>query len=284
VNEQQYLCLSHSPLMQDAAEDARGPAFRAAVAAARERIAAFAPDLIVYFGTEHRRTLTDIVPGFTVALSARGYGDWNLSDDPYTVPAGVATALVDDLFAREIDVAFSPAARLDHGFGLTWKQLFPTAAAYPVIPVIVNCAIAPLSAPSRALAVGAAVGDFLRGLDARVLVLASGGLSHSPPAVNPETAKLPEAERQQSARGALAAAGELIDVAWDRRFLGAVKEADLAQLRALGTADIERAGAGTQEVRTWLAAIGAVPKRPSLTCYEPIPEWITGMALASSLA
>jgi 2,3-dihydroxyphenylpropionate 1,2-dioxygenase len=44
-----------------------------------------------------------------------------------------------------------------------------------------------------------------------------------------------------------------------------------------------RAGAGANEVRTWVAAGaagGGTPVTPVV--YEPVPEWITGMAVATS--
>jgi 2,3-dihydroxyphenylpropionate 1,2-dioxygenase len=44
-----------------------------------------------------------------------------------------------------------------------------------------------------------------------------------------------------------------------------------------------RAGAGANEVRTWLAAGAAGGGRPvTPLVYEPVPEWITGMAVAAS--
>jgi 2,3-dihydroxyphenylpropionate 1,2-dioxygenase len=287
MNRVEYVCISHSPLLQDDLPGAPGPVFRAAAASVRAAIAAYDPELVVYFGTEHRRTLTDIVPSFTIGLAAKGYGDWNLPEDAYAVPHDLAMALAESVLADGIDIAFAPNLRLDHGFGLTWKQLLGPFDARPVIPIVVNCAIPPLCAPLRAVALGQAVGRGIRNLKERanrVLVIASGGLSHSPRAVNPQTALLPEAERQATSRGSSIDAGKLIDPAWDRQFLELVSRADLTALGALTTDGIAVAGPGAQEVRTWIAAVAAAASSASAVSYEPVPEWITGMGIATSLA
>jgi 2,3-dihydroxyphenylpropionate 1,2-dioxygenase len=128
------------------------------------------------------------------------------------------------------------------------------------------------------------VAHVLAGRAERVLFMASGGLSHSPPAVNPQTALLPEAERQASARAALTDAGKHIDAAWDQRFLDLVRSGNLGAFEALTTADIASAGAGAQEVRTWIAAVAAAGRPAGAISYDAVPEWITGMGIATSLA
>ncbi len=46
------------------------------------------------------------------------------------------------------------------------------------------------------------------------------------------------------------------------------------------SSDIERDGGnGGQEIRNWIALMGAVPGRKGeLLAYEPVEEWITGCA------
>lgn len=280
----EYVCISHSPLIHDDLPGQPGHVFQAAAERVRMAIGAYDPDLVVFFGTEHRRTLTEIVPSFTVGLAASGYGDWNLPETDYAVPRELACGLIDDVLANGIDVAFGTNLKLDHGFGLTWRQLLGPFDARPVIPIVINCAIPPLSAPGRAVTLGRAVARCLDGRAKRLLFMASGGLSHSPPAVNPRTALLPEAERQGSARAALADAGKRIDSAWDQRFLGLVRDGNLAAFEALTTSDIATAGPGAQEVRTWIAAIAAAGRVANAISYDAVPEWITGMGIATSLA
>jgi 2,3-dihydroxyphenylpropionate 1,2-dioxygenase len=46
--------------------------------------------------------------------------------------------------------------------------------------------------------------------------------------------------------------------------------------------DIAPAGVGANEVRTWIAAIAAGNLPMETVVYEPVREWITGMAIAAS--
>ena len=42
----------------------------------------------------------------------------------------------------------------------------------------------------------------------------------------------------------------------------------------------ENGGNGGQEIRNWLVLLGALQSfEPDIACYEPIPEWVTGMAI-----
>ena len=47
----------------------------------------------------------------------------------------------------------------------------------------------------------------------------------------------------------------------------------------LAGAAVECGGDGGQEIRNWIALLGAVPGwKGELLAYEPVPEWITGCA------
>jgi len=55
---------------------------------------------------------------------------------------------------------------------------------------------------------------------------------------------------------------------------------DIRQYVHLTAADIEPAGVGANEVRTWIAAIAAGNLPLETVVYEPVREWITGMAIS----
>ena len=59
-----------------------------------------------------------------------------------------------------------------------------------------------------------------------------------------------------------------------------VARADVEPLVRLTEAEIEReAGNGGQELRNWVALLGAVPGgKGEVLAYEAVPEWITGCA------
>ncbi len=56
---------------------------------------------------------------------------------------------------------------------------------YPTIPIFINGAAAPMPTTKRTIALGRAVGQYIKSLnlenEPRVLVLGTGGLSHDPP-------------------------------------------------------------------------------------------------------
>lgn len=274
------LCASHGPLMLRDPEHVQGRAFRAAFAEARLFALAFDPELVVMFAPEHRRTLGDIVAPFTVCCSARGFGDFTTSDGPYDVPEATAVALLHELYEAGFDAAHGEEARLDHGFSLTWGALFGRNDALPSIPIVVNCCNDPLPTVKRARVLGTEVGRFLRTLDKRVLVIASGGLSHSPATLTREIAKLSEAERAYRPADYIESAGRKINPAWDHAFLTALAANDTAAIDRLAVDEIAAAGNGANEVRTWTAAAAAAQAGPLRTAYESVPAWITGMGIA----
>ena len=151
----------------------------------------------------------------------------------------------------------------------------------PVIPVYINCATPPLGRPGRAFALGRAVGEELSYLDQRVLFVGSGGLSHSPPSLVSTAAGLSDAERLAMNEAGRAAAMDKINPAWDEALLRRIAD-DPASLEHLTPHDIAPAGVGANEVRTWIAAIAAGNLPMETVVYQPVREWITGMAIAAS--
>src|SRR5437763_9484406 len=158
------------------------------------------------------------------------------------------------------DPAFSHLLELDHGLMTIYHELDPSMLL-PMVPILQNCAVAPLMPVRRWYAFGRALGDAVRsfpGLD-RVAVVGAGGLSHwiGTPRVGD------------------------IEESFDRWFLEHLEQGDLEEVLDLPDAEIELAGNGAHEIRSWLAVAGAVaPANATMLVYEPIYPWITGMAVA----
>jgi 2,3-dihydroxyphenylpropionate 1,2-dioxygenase len=131
-----------------------------------------------------------------------------------------------------------------------------------------------------------------------VVVIASGGLSHRLPW--PADWRAPDGADEEflveawlngrddwerydpRRRSIITAADPVIYPEFDERFLADLDRGQLEPYARLTTEEIERmAGNGGQELRTWLVMAAALGFAPGRTlAYSPMPEWLTGMAVA----
>lgn len=277
------VCASHSPgMLRDTVEDF-GHVFRKGIDQAQQRVAEFGPDLVVFFGSDHRRAFVESVPAIAVMVNADGLGDLGSPTGSYDVPSDVAQSLAAALLDQDFDVTTVRQVALDHGFGQTYSQLIGDLPTVPVIPIYLNCATPPLGRPGRAFALGRAVGEHLAGLGRRVLYIGSGGLSHSPPSLAQAGAGMSDEVRLAMNEAGREAAKDKINPAWDEAFLQRIADAP-DTLAAITDDDIRPAGVGANEVRTWIAAVAAGNTPMEVVAYEPVREWITGMGLVTTSA
>src|SRR5437763_16216260 len=77
------------------------------------------------------------------------------------------------------DPAFSHLLELDHGLMTVYHELDPSMLL-PMVPIVQNCAVAPLMPVRRWYAFGKALGEAVRSFPEplRVAVVGAGGLSH----------------------------------------------------------------------------------------------------------
>lgn len=277
------VCASHSPGKERDVDEQFGRQFRNGLAAAADDVRSFDPDVVVLFGGDHRRAFRHVVPAFAVALSASILAEGAHPSGDLAVPTEVARALAEYLLDNGFDVAVCRDIALDHAFAQPLRDLLGDLDAKPVIPLPVNCATAPLPSGRRVAEFGSAVSDFLDGVDGRVLVIGTGGLSHSPPSLEVDTYDISDADRTRIIAEGMAAAREKIRPDWDGEVLQAMSGWDVSTLIGLVDSAHSRAGAGANEVRTWLAAGAAGGGQPvNAVVYELVREWITGMAVATS--
>lgn len=304
------LFASHTPL-KDYREPAGGAAAEvdACLAALRTWVADYGPQLVIALGPDHfNGFFYRLMPSFCVGAAASSVGDWRTPVGDLPVAADHALALVEHLQQAGVDVALSHRMEVDHGITQLITQLFDWQRQPPLVPVFVNCAAPPRPPLARVLALGSALGTFARALPLRVLLTASGGLSHDPPipsltgagaAVRErlvaggalDAAARAERQRRVLADAAAQVAGESPQVplnpAWDRDVLDALERGDFARLVALDDEAISREGGrGGHEIRTWLAvaaaarAAGLAPLETRY--YRAIPEWVAGYAIATA--
>lgn len=277
------LCLSHAPGFARDKDEEYGLEFRQGLREVTNKVSAFDPTLVVVFGSDHRKAFTDVVPGISVVLGAEGMGDLLSPTGPYDVPKELARELATFLIDQGLDVAVTRHVALDHGFGQMFGEVLGALDAVPAIPIFINCATLPLAAPGRSVELGEAVGRFFeRVTDERILFLASGGLSHSPPSLALTGEPTTEAEAAALSAAHREAAMDLIRPDWDKEFLANLGSTDTSWASAITQTDIDPAGIGANEVRTWLAAYVAGRRPLPHTTYESVRMWVTGMGIAHS--
>lgn len=299
------VCLSHAPFWDSRHFDpATGP-FMAAAAEARRLVAEAAPTALVVIGPDHYRNFFyDVMPPFCIGLErVSAFGDFATPRGPLPVEPGVARAVHAGLVAGGVDPAVSLHMGVDHGIAQAYAALVP-ALDVPLVPIMVTCTGPAKPTLPRCREVGEVLGGALRTADpaGRVVVVASGGLSHWLPPTDPDhpgldpdlrsflvdgrpDARPVQAEREKTLLAMASTLSGRVADDWDRWFLGRVAAHDLAAIAALGDAEIERdAGNGGHEVRAWLVAAAAWGGPIATLGYEPQPGWLTGTAVAAAFS
>lgn len=301
------LSASHTPLMKNGitTDEVRAGVKRGFRELA-ERAQNFNPDLVIQFAPDHfNGFFYDVMPSFCLGVNASSLGDWDTSVGRLPVPSAEALQLGEALLNDGIDIAVSYRMEVDHGFVQIWEAMFGSFATYPTVPIFINCAAPPLPTFKRARLLGEAVGRFAAATGKRVLISASGGLSHDPPTPSivtapddvkarlidgrrPTTEARLAREERVLAAGARAYEGDPnilpVDPAWDRSFIERLQTGNLRDFDALTTTDVrEKAGRGGPEVLAWVAAFAALSVegdyKADLIYYEAIQGWIAGMAM-----
>lgn len=301
-----FVGMSHSPfatLLPPEQPDDPGGAFLAAAGRVREAVSRLAPDAVVVIGPDHfHANFYDVMPPFVLGVEqAVGFGDYGSTPGPLPVTGDLAWPIHAGLASAGFDISLSYSLTVDHGVVQSY-EMATGATTLPMVPLVINTAAPPLPSLTRCVALGHALGTAIRACDgdARVLVLASGGLSHWLPSNDPRDPSVAGERRKALIHGrqdvrAFAAAREprvramggdpnaRVDHVWDAWFLERLSAGDLDAVADLGHDRLEEcAGTGGHEVRTWLIGQAAAEMPLRWTSYEPVPEWVTGMGIGTS--
>jgi 2,3-dihydroxyphenylpropionate 1,2-dioxygenase len=298
--------LSHSPLLNGASAGANVPAevtaFRAAARALGTHVMAARPDVLIVAGPDHFRSLFYAnMPAFCIGVGrVTGWGDWETRSGELPALPAFARYLHRELLASDFDPSSSYDMPIDHG--LTQPlELCEIPPDLPIVPLIVNANAPPRPSLRRCFALGVALRRAIERCTEplRVAVIASGGLSHSPPAGDIEhgspetverlihgaqTVRSDESGRVNHILSNVATLARGINPGWDQMLLARLGAGEGATLAAELTDEaIDAGGAnGGHEVRTWFVAAGVAGSRPfTALSYAPIPELITGMAVGT---
>jgi 2,3-dihydroxyphenylpropionate 1,2-dioxygenase len=296
-----FVGISHSPfatLLPPQAPGEPGAEFLRDADRIKRAVAELSPDAVVVIGPDHfHANFYDVMPPFVLAVEeAVGFGDFGSFRGPLPVATGLAWSIQATLADAGFDLSLSLSLTVDHGIVQSYEMI-TGGTVLPIVPVVVNTAAPPLPSLERCIALGTALGAAIRQSDfeGRVLIIASGGLSHWLPSNDPRDPSVVGERRSALIHGrrdaqAFAAAREprvramggnpdaRVNADWDRWFLRQLSTADVTPITALGSDALEDvAGSGGHEIRTWLIAHAAARAPLVWTSYQAVPEWITGM-------
>jgi 2,3-dihydroxyphenylpropionate 1,2-dioxygenase len=298
------IAMSHSPMImtsEDAAGE-KGQRFLQKAAEMKQWLQETKAEVLVLVSDDHFNSyFYDQMPSFTIGIGdCEGWGDWQIP--PYKIPVDqeLAKHILKTGLEQNIDFAFTLRMKVDHGH---------TQAIYflneelniPVVPIAVNTAAPPLPTMDRCFQLGEVVRQAIESWDTdkKVAIVASGGLSHWVPIPKIDSEKeedqglihilkngrqeieqLDEYLQTRETRVTRIKSGP-VNEAWDREFLRLIEAKDFASLRKWSAEFIEENGGnGGQEIRNWLVLLGALQSfAANAAFYEPIPEWVTGMAI-----
>ncbi|MCA1005734.1 3-carboxyethylcatechol 2,3-dioxygenase [Rhodococcus hoagii] len=282
----------------------------AALDAVRARVREFDPELTIVIAPDHfNGVFYDMLPAFCVGAQASSVGDWGTAPGPLPVDTEAARALSSALLDAGLDIARSEELAVDHGTTQPLEFIFGRGFTDKIVPIVVNSVGLPLGPIQRSRLLGEAIGRWALSTGRRVLLVASGGLSHDPPVpvfadATPELAHHlisggrhitleQRAAREQRILTTAARnnAGEKlmrdINPEFDAVMMDTFSAGDLDVVDAWTTEWFhEEGGCGAQEIRCWIAAFAALSVaggyRVERSHYWPIHSWATGFAVMTA--
>ncbi len=188
----------------------------------------------------------------------------------YRCHPGLAQDLLHGLVEREFDVAFSKFfpqdELLSHAHCQILKRFVPEGDI-PIIPLFINAFHVPNISPARCYRLGQAIREIFERWpsEARVVIYASGGLSHFPPDYPFRFYQGPYTLGS-------------ISEEFDRRAVELMARGEGEKLAQLTSQDLLENGA--LETKNWIVLLGAVGEvPPRMLIYEPFYSAIMGMGV-----
>ena len=226
----------------------------AAFARVKRRLEALRPDAIAIVAGDHIEAFfLNAVPALAVYAGAECAGSFGRYRYRFPVHEPLARAIIEQGIERGFDLLYTQEAPLDYAFYVPLHFTMP-APAVPIVQLHVNVYLQPQPTPRRCHEWGRALGEILRARPERVVLMASGGMSH-----------FPGTDRYASP-----------EFDWDRRVLEQLGQGRGLELAALTGEELDKAG--NIELRTWITLLGAVGDARALVyCYEP--SWHHGNAV-----
>lgn len=303
------ICITHSPLMdRNRSSSNNEQSWWNAVNHVSELVAQYEPDITLVFHPDHvNGFFYNLLPSFCVGISGYSIGDFGTVPGKLNIPEKIARHCAEKILQEGVDVAISYKMMVDHGASMPIELLSKYYTLTNLIPIFINCALAPRPTFRRVRTLGAAVGKWAKARPERIMLVASGGLSHDPPIPNLETASAEMRERlvnggemtyserlarqnrlfslgEQYARGGT----DLLPIneEFDNNTLESFRCGALDIFDGITDDELTKlAGRGGHEIRCWVAALSALGASYQVTdsVYVPIKEWLTGMSCMVAL-
>ncbi|AKK07300.1 Catalytic LigB subunit of aromatic ring-opening dioxygenase [Corynebacterium mustelae] len=302
------LAMSHSPLLgiNDPGDEVTA-SLNDAFSRVRSFVNEFDPELIVTIAPDHYNGFFyDLMPPYCIGYEALSVGDYDSIEGPLSVPTEISEEMAQFVIDKGIDIAISRRMEIDHGAVQPIELLYDSLTAKPTVPVYVNGVARPFVPMERVRKMGQAIGEYLAGRDERILLIASGGLSHDPPV--PQWATATDEQRQlllngrhptaearnnrqmnviNTAKAFARGEAEILDLnpEWDLKFMEDCAANDPTLFDAYRADDMdEQAGHSSHEVRSWVAAFSALHSAAGaysveFEYYKPIREYIAGFGI-----
>lgn len=195
------------------------------------------PAMCVRIGRHVERLVQEEAEAFDRALEGL--------PDRYPLHEELAHRILAEGLAAGFDLAMSWEAPIDHAFLSPVATLYGPAPVTPLVPIWINCFVAPQPTAARCFALGRHLARVVAGAPWDVAIIATGGLSHFPELL-------------------LSRVGES-DTGFDRKLLGCLERGEHEPLLALTPEELHRAG--EHEFLNWMVLVGAVTPAPAETRY-----------------
>src|ERR1051326_5441703 len=138
------------------------------------------PDAVIVIGSDHLETFfLSSVPTFAVIAGETSKAHFATKSYDMKVHLPLAEDILDKLVRADFDMAYSQDALLGHSFAAVYEWIIADRNI-PVVPIFINTYLPPLPNPKRCYALGKVMGDIIKSRGERVVIVASGGMSHYP--------------------------------------------------------------------------------------------------------
>ena len=195
------------------------------------------PALCVRIGRTVDRMIQEEAEAFDKALEGL--------PERYVLHEALANQILDEGLAADFDLALSWEAPIDHAFLSPVMTMHGAHPVTPLVPIWVNCFIAPQPRPARCFAFGRHLARVVARSPWNVGIIATGGLSHFPELTLPRV-------------------GES-DTVFDRKLLHWMEQGEHEPLQALTMDELHKTG--EHEFLNWMVLLGAVTPAPAEVRY-----------------